>query len=39
MKKDSLAVMKKLGIRKPTSLGYSTGAAVALELATRTPSW
>jgi pimeloyl-ACP methyl ester carboxylesterase len=37
MKKDSLAVMKKLGIRKADVLGYSTGAAVALELAITNP--
>ena len=37
MKTDSLAVMKKLGIRKADILGYSTGAAVALELAITNP--
>jgi len=37
MKTDSLAVMKKLGIRKADLLGYSTGAAVALELAITNP--
>ncbi len=37
MKKDSIAVMKKLGIRKADVLGYSTGAAVALELAITNP--
>jgi pimeloyl-ACP methyl ester carboxylesterase len=37
MKKDSAAVLKKLGIRKADVLGYSTGAAVALELAITNP--
>lgn len=37
MKVDSIAVMKKLGIRKADVLGYSTGAAVALELAITNP--
>jgi pimeloyl-ACP methyl ester carboxylesterase len=37
MKQDSVAVMKKLGIRKADVLGYSTGAAVALELALTNP--
>jgi pimeloyl-ACP methyl ester carboxylesterase len=37
MKKDSIAVMKKLGIGKADVLGYSTGAAVALELAITNP--
>jgi pimeloyl-ACP methyl ester carboxylesterase len=37
MKKDSIAVMKKLGIQKADILGYSTGAAVALELALTNP--
>jgi pimeloyl-ACP methyl ester carboxylesterase len=37
MKKDSVAVMKKLGIQKADVLGYSTGAAVALELAITNP--
>jgi pimeloyl-ACP methyl ester carboxylesterase len=37
MKTDSLAVMKKLGIKKADVLGYSTGAAVALELAITNP--
>lgn len=37
MKKDSLAVMKKLGIQKADVLGYSTGAAIALELAITNP--
>jgi pimeloyl-ACP methyl ester carboxylesterase len=37
MKKDSIAVMKKLGIGKADLLGYSTGAAVALELAITNP--
>jgi pimeloyl-ACP methyl ester carboxylesterase len=37
MKKDSLAVMKKLGVQKADVLGYSTGAAVALELAITNP--
>lgn len=37
MKTDSVAVMKKLGIRKADVLGYSTGAAVALELAITNP--
>ena len=37
MKKDSIAVMKKLGIEKADVLGYSTGAAVALELAITNP--
>ena len=37
MKADSVAVMKKLGIQKADVLGYSTGAAVALELAITDP--
>jgi pimeloyl-ACP methyl ester carboxylesterase len=37
MTKDSVAVMKKLGIKKADILGYSTGAAVALELAITNP--
>ena len=37
MKRDSIPVMKKLGIRKADVLGYSTGAAVALELAITNP--
>lgn len=37
MKTDSIAVMKKLGIRKADILGYSTGAAVAIELAITNP--
>ena len=37
MKKDSLAVMKKLGIKRADVLGYSTGAAVALEIAITNP--
>jgi pimeloyl-ACP methyl ester carboxylesterase len=37
MKKDTLVVMKKLGIQKADVLGYSTGAAVALELAITNP--
>lgn len=37
MKTDSVAVMKKLGIGKADILGYSTGAAVALELAITNP--
>jgi pimeloyl-ACP methyl ester carboxylesterase len=37
MKKDSIAVMKKLGVEKADLLGYSTGAAVALELAITNP--
>lgn len=37
MKKDSIAVIKKLGIQKADVLGYSTGAAVALELAITNP--
>jgi pimeloyl-ACP methyl ester carboxylesterase len=37
MTKDSVAVMKKLGIRKADVLGYSTGAAIALELAIKHP--
>jgi pimeloyl-ACP methyl ester carboxylesterase len=37
MTKDSVAVMKKLGISKADILGYSTGAAVALELAITNP--
>jgi len=37
MKKDSIAVMKKLAIQKADILGYSTGAAVALELAITNP--
>ena len=37
MKTDSIAVMKKLGIQKADVLGYSTGAAVALELAITNP--
>ena len=34
MVKDTVAVMNKLGIKKADIVGYSTGAAVALELAT-----
>ena len=37
MMKDSIAVMKKLGIGKADVLGYSTGAAIALELAITHP--
>jgi pimeloyl-ACP methyl ester carboxylesterase len=37
MKQDTIAVMKKLGIHKADVLGYSTGAAVALELAITNP--
>jgi pimeloyl-ACP methyl ester carboxylesterase len=37
MTKDSLAVMKKLGIQKADILGYSSGAAIALELAITHP--
>ena len=37
MTKDSIAVMKKLGVHKADVLGYSTGAAVALELALTNP--
>jgi pimeloyl-ACP methyl ester carboxylesterase len=37
MKTDSIAVMKKLGIQRADVLGYSTGAAVALELAITNP--
>ena len=37
MKIDSVAVMKTLGIQKADVLGYSTGAAVALELAITNP--
>ena len=37
MKTDSIAVMKKLGMKKADVLGYSTGAAVALELAITNP--
>jgi pimeloyl-ACP methyl ester carboxylesterase len=37
MKTDTIAVMKKLGIAKADILGYSTGAAVALELAITNP--
>jgi pimeloyl-ACP methyl ester carboxylesterase len=37
MKTDSVAVMKKLGLKKADILGYSTGAAVALELAITNP--
>jgi pimeloyl-ACP methyl ester carboxylesterase len=37
MKKDAVAVMKKLGLPKADVLGYSTGAAVALELAITNP--
>jgi pimeloyl-ACP methyl ester carboxylesterase len=37
MKADSVAVMKKLGLQKADILGYSTGAAVALELALTNP--
>jgi pimeloyl-ACP methyl ester carboxylesterase len=37
MKTDAIAVMKKLGIQKADILGYSTGAAVALELAITNP--
>lgn len=38
MTKDSVAVIKKLGIRKADILGYSTGAAIALELAITNPA-
>jgi pimeloyl-ACP methyl ester carboxylesterase len=37
MKTDAIAVMKKLGVQKADVLGYSTGAAVALELAITNP--
>ena len=37
MKTDSLAVLDKLGIKQADILGYSTGAAVALELAITNP--
>ena len=37
MTKDSIAVMKKLGLSKADVLGYSTGAAIALELAITNP--
>lgn len=37
MTQDSIAVMKKLGLQKADVLGYSTGAAVALELAITRP--
>jgi pimeloyl-ACP methyl ester carboxylesterase len=37
MKTDSIAVMKKLGLTRVDLLGYSTGAAVALELAITNP--
>jgi pimeloyl-ACP methyl ester carboxylesterase len=37
MAQDSVAVMKKLGLQKADVLGYSTGAAVALELAITNP--
>ncbi len=37
MKKDAVVVMKKLGVGKADVLGYSTGAAVALELAITNP--
>jgi pimeloyl-ACP methyl ester carboxylesterase len=37
MKTDAVVVMKKLGIAKADILGYSTGAAVALELALTNP--
>jgi pimeloyl-ACP methyl ester carboxylesterase len=37
MTKDSIAVMKKLGLQKADVLGYSTGAAIALELAITNP--
>ena len=38
MVKDTVAVMKKLGIEKADIVGYSTGAAVALELALTHPN-
>jgi pimeloyl-ACP methyl ester carboxylesterase len=38
MTTDSVAVMKKLGLTKADVLGYSTGAAVALELAIKHPA-
>jgi pimeloyl-ACP methyl ester carboxylesterase len=38
MAKDTTAVMKKLGIKKADVVGYSTGAAVALELALTQPA-
>jgi len=37
MVKDTVAVMNQLGIKKPDIVGYSTGAAVALELALTHP--
>ena len=37
MKTDAIAVMKKLGLQRADVLGYSTGAAVALELAITNP--
>lgn len=37
MKTDSIAVLDKLGIKTADVLGYSTGAAVALELAITNP--
>ena len=37
MVKDTVAVMKKLGVNKADIVGYSTGAAVALELALTHP--
>lgn len=38
MVKDTVAVMNKLGIKKADIVGYSTGAAVALELALDHPN-
>lgn len=38
MVKDTVAVMKKLGVKKADVVGYSTGAAVALELALTNPT-
>jgi pimeloyl-ACP methyl ester carboxylesterase len=38
MVKDTVAVMAKLGIKKADIVGYSTGAAVALELALTHPN-
>ena len=38
MVKDTVAVMNKLGVKKADIVGYSTGAAVALELALTHPN-
>jgi pimeloyl-ACP methyl ester carboxylesterase len=39
MKKDTIAVIEKLGFKRVDVLGYSTGAAVALELSITNPEF